>query len=457
LNYHIIIIINTEILIRFTIPKKYLITNKVMNLKKTHQHKTNLKMKHLQKILILIVLLITHLNVFSQVGIGTMNPSASSALDITSTTAGILIPRMTFAQRNLIVTPANGLLIYQTDAIPGFYYYNGAIWTTFTSGSGWNINGDAGTTPASNFLGTTDAQDFVIATNNTERIRVQKTTGNVGINQTNPTNKLHVSGIAPVIRVEDGSQGLYKILKSDAAGVASWGPNTAVLADDDWRFTSGTSYADFAYHTGKVVMGRTGTTSHHLDIDNGATTGTKTGIGDVEKIVDGNNEITFSHQLVPKDETSSISLGTATKRWNTIYATNPTIQTSDENKKTAIKPLQYGLAELMKLRPVSYYWKEEHFNSIIIPQDKKQLKLGLIAQEVQQIIPEVVYTYVWKSKSEEEKDTFIRYDFDRIGMNYEELIPLLVKAKQEQDVELAKISAKTNELTNQLQQLLTSK
>lgn len=428
-----------------------------MNLKKTHQHKTNIKMKHLQKILILIVLLITHLNVFSQVGIGTMNPSASSALDITSTTGGILIPRMTQAQRNSIGSPANGLLIYQSDATPGFYYFNGTIWTTFTSGSGWNINGDAGTTPASNFLGTTDAQDFVIATNNTERIRVQKTTGNVGINQTNPTNKLHVSGTAPVIRVEDGSQGLNKILKSDAAGVASWGPNTAVLADDDWRFTSGTSYADFAYHTGKVIMGRTGTSSHHLDIDNGANTGTKTGIGDVEKIVDGNNEITFSHQLVPKDETSSISLGTATKRWNTIYATNPTIQTSDENKKTAIKPLQYGLDELMKLRPVSYYWKEERLNSIIIPQDKKQLKLGLIAQEVQQIIPEVVYTYGWKSKSEEEKDTFIRYDFDRIGMNYEELIPLLVKAKQEQDVELAKISAKTNELTNQLQQLLTSK
>ncbi|WP_329805619.1 tail fiber domain-containing protein [Flavobacterium facile] len=368
----------------------------------------------------------------------------------------MLIPRMTQAQRNLIGSPANGLLIYQTDATPGFYYFNGAIWTTFTSGTGWSINGDAGTTPATNFLGTTDAQDFVIATNNTERIRV-KTTGNVGINQTNPTAKLHVTGTAPVMRIQDGTEGMSKLLTSNATGVVSWQPSASALADDDWRFNSGSTYADPVYHTGKVVMGRTGTTTHLLDVDNGANTGTTIGIGDVEKIVDGNNEIRFSHQLISDDEGNISSLGTATKRWNTVYATNPTIQTSDGTKKTAIKTLPYGLAELMKLRPVSYYWKEERLNSTIIPQEKKQLKLGLIAQEVQQVIPEVVYTYGWKSKNEKEKGTFIKYDFERIGMNYEELIPLLVKAKQEQDIELAKISAKTNELSNQLQQLLTSK
>jgi microcystin-dependent protein len=57
------------------------------------------------------------------------SPDASSILDLASTKAGILIPRMTLAQRNAnIGSPATGLLIYQTDSSPGFYYYNGSTW-----------------------------------------------------------------------------------------------------------------------------------------------------------------------------------------------------------------------------------------------------------------------------------------------------------------------------------------
>ena len=65
---------------------------------------------------------------YAQVGIGTTTPDASSALDITSTTKGLLIPRMTAAQRDAISSPAIGLMIYQTDGTVGFYYYNGSSW-----------------------------------------------------------------------------------------------------------------------------------------------------------------------------------------------------------------------------------------------------------------------------------------------------------------------------------------
>lgn len=54
-------------------------------------------------------------NVFSQVGIGTTTPDASSILDIESTDKGILVPRLTSAQINAITNPANGLLVYNTD------------------------------------------------------------------------------------------------------------------------------------------------------------------------------------------------------------------------------------------------------------------------------------------------------------------------------------------------------
>lgn len=63
------------------------------------------------------------------VGIGTISPNSSSVLDITSTNQGMLVPRMNRLQRNAIASPAIGLLIYQTDNQPGFYFFNGAQWT----------------------------------------------------------------------------------------------------------------------------------------------------------------------------------------------------------------------------------------------------------------------------------------------------------------------------------------
>lgn len=52
----------------------------------------------------------------------------SAILDVSSTTKGLLVPRMTAVQKNAIVTPATGLLIYQTDGSAGFYYYTGTSW-----------------------------------------------------------------------------------------------------------------------------------------------------------------------------------------------------------------------------------------------------------------------------------------------------------------------------------------
>jgi hypothetical protein len=60
---------------------------------------------------------------YSQVGIGTVNPNATSLLDLTSTTQGLLVPRMTTAQRNAITTPANSLLVYDT-TLRAYYYYD---------------------------------------------------------------------------------------------------------------------------------------------------------------------------------------------------------------------------------------------------------------------------------------------------------------------------------------------
>lgn len=65
------------------------------------------------------------------IGIGTATPHPSAALDITDSTKGILIPRMTMAQRNNIQNPAEGLMVYQTDSIKGYWYFDGQNWAQF--------------------------------------------------------------------------------------------------------------------------------------------------------------------------------------------------------------------------------------------------------------------------------------------------------------------------------------
>ncbi|MFN0275119.1 MAG: hypothetical protein ACKVPJ_05205, partial [Chitinophagales bacterium] len=86
-------------------------------------------------------------------GIGTLAPAASSILDMTSTTQGMLAPRMTKTQRDAIVTPATGLLIYQTNSTPGFYYYSGTAWTAVsTKGANTSLSNLATTTSINQHL-----------------------------------------------------------------------------------------------------------------------------------------------------------------------------------------------------------------------------------------------------------------------------------------------------------------
>jgi hypothetical protein len=82
----------------------------------------------MKQIFTLLAAVVFTATTYAQVGIGTTNPNTSAALDITSTTKGLLIPRMLAGERTTIVTPATGLMVFQTDGAAGFYYYNGSSW-----------------------------------------------------------------------------------------------------------------------------------------------------------------------------------------------------------------------------------------------------------------------------------------------------------------------------------------
>ncbi len=70
------------------------------------------------------------------VGIGTVTPAASAVLDVVSTSKGVLVPRLTVAQRNAIASPATGLLVFNT-ADAKFNYWDGAKWVAVGEGLTW--------------------------------------------------------------------------------------------------------------------------------------------------------------------------------------------------------------------------------------------------------------------------------------------------------------------------------
>lgn len=87
-------------------------------------------MKQAQHLLFVLLLLAT-VSAKAQVSIGNPTPAASAQLDLTSTSKGLLIPRMTAAQRTAIASPAEGLMVYQTDAPIGYYFRKGGVWLSW--------------------------------------------------------------------------------------------------------------------------------------------------------------------------------------------------------------------------------------------------------------------------------------------------------------------------------------
>lgn len=88
----------------------------------------------MKNVLLLFIITFFCFQLNAQVGINTTSPDPSSELEISSTDGGILIPRMTQTDRNLIASPATGLMIYQTDNTPGFYYFDGSSWVIIGGG-----------------------------------------------------------------------------------------------------------------------------------------------------------------------------------------------------------------------------------------------------------------------------------------------------------------------------------
>lgn len=118
-------------------------------------------------------------------------------------------------------------------------------------------------------------------------------------------------------------------------------------------------------------------------------------------------EAKFNDHVYPRLDNSA-ELGRASNRWKLVWSANGTLQTSDRRLKMNIHQLDYGLNQVLAMNPVRYHWKNDPYGPS---------KLGFIAQDLLETVPEVVV------QSEDPAASF--------GVNYSELIPVLVNAIQE--------------------------
>lgn len=395
------------------------------------------------RFLILLVLLIGSGVSAQNVGINDdgSSPHASAMLDVKSFSKGFLAPRMTVEQRDGIVSPATGLMVYQTNGTAGYYYYTGSAWTQIGLASGatqWNNSGS----------------------------NVYYNTGNVGIGTNNPGHKLTAEGIGTsntgVLGIDVTGNAAFTWASSAIAPNLSAGNSIIhMLGQAENEYNSGyigfhfiesgssDNFLTFGLHShdnllsltgaGNVGIGTTSPSARlHLSagagnaaikIDNTAYLEFGAGVSGKET-----NAGKIAYQLFTTDALDIVGAGTPVvsdrkiKFWaeGGSYFTgridvaggaycNGTnwVNASDARLKRDIQPMtNYGLAQVLQLKPVTYYYRADKTN---------HHEVGFIAQDVQKIIPEVVSG----SEGDLQKG-------ETLGLSYDNLVPLLTKAIQEQ-------------------------
>lgn len=196
-----------------------------------------------------------------------------------------------------------------------------------------------------------------------------------------------------------------------------WTPMADAVGDEPWE-----EVINEVYYLGNVGIGIANPESR-LHVEGGSIQ-----LEDESFTKFGANSFEFTTHIIPVVDNTR-SLGLSTRRFTAVWAANGTIQTSDARDKKNIRSLQYGLNEIMKLNPVSFEWIDGPGN---------KPKLGLLAQELKEVLPEVIAH--GSDFGGESDDT----GSDRLGVYYSDIIPVLIKAIQQQEEKIEQLQTEIN-------------
>jgi len=418
------------------------------------------------------------------VGIGTTSPHSSSLLEVKSTTKGVLFPRMTLTQRNAIpvATSTTGLLIYQTDNTPGFYYHNGTSWKAVTPFSAANtaLSNLSTTTAISQSLlpGTTAAKDLgssakqwrnlylsnqLTISNAAAATKLDVMGGNWDVTNTegdvrigNSTYRLKI-GVATAgggagdvrIRPAGGSSRLMLGAKDaviiDSAGLVGIGS----LPDQDELLSVIVPAATFR---GEAIFARN-------DLEEGirAWGGILGIVGESDKGIGIEGISNNNYGVYGRSSTNYAGYFDGN-----VYTTGSYLPSARQLKQN-IHDMSSGMELINKLQPKEYEYKQEgNYKLMHLPQGKRY---GLIAEDLGQVLPNLVRDTKFDTRLAQAPDSAGRQTSNQPSevinfkaVNYVELIPIMVKGMQEQQQQIQELKATNEQLIerlNKLEALLT--
>lgn len=411
---------------------------------------------------IFLGLLLTFESFAQNVGINSTGtaPDNSAMLDVVSTDKGMLVPRVNIIDLNTaapVTAPATSLLVYNTNTTSGvgYYFWDGTKWINLKDA---NSNADEDWYKVGGTTAPTNINDNIF------------TQGNVGVGIVNPNIKFVVaegnSNLSIALEGFSSSYpGLPTILPASGShfgGIVHGGTDGQLIlgirendvndglliASGGGNYMSDNTYDKailFARNDGNVGINTT-TPSQKLDVTGGAiirsantsyfwterpdsdfdmiqsTTSTKRSLSihasssgsDVLAVYANNGS--FVPALHIKNTTGNVGMGTQTpsQKLNVIgnILASGTITSSDVRYKQDIKSLENSSEIIKALNPVSYHFKEEYIEK---GQFDDKLHFGVIAQDLEKVLPNLVY---------EDNEGFK-------AVNYTEIIALLIKSNQE--------------------------
>jgi hypothetical protein len=414
--------------------------------------------------------------VFAQnVGIGTVSPSASAQLHVSSTSKGVLIPQVSLDSLKdvtSIASPAQGLMVYNTtqpgvrnDMARGYYYYstNALSWVRFSD----NLNDNVWQTGGLLGIQLRDKTDGVemmdnytgTSVNYTPKVKILKMIDSALLNTKNNMTTLVLTGVNRKLgagwenrqKTTIAFESNYLLADGitsgsiNVAAISGYTENPGTTVDADRRY-NGLAFYTFSQPNNSATADTPSVSMlrHNVSIGAYAT--------DINNVTEGRLQITgFSNgDQLSLRHPSSINLkwglyvsaidsslnfySNGSLRANIDRVTGVYSALSDRNYKKNIRPINSVLETVMRLPVYSYNYLDS--------KDEDHRVIGMMAQDVQPYFPELVY----QRYDREVTKPVLTMDYSGFGV-------IAIKAIQEQQQTIDDLKKQVELLLKRVEQL----